>query len=640
MSVHMNITTDKKLGMDYSPERTLFRVFSPVRSDISLRVYENSRSIKRKEYPMKKEEDGTFFIEVKGDLNGRYYTYIVEGKYEVTDPYSVGSSCNSLRSAIIDLRETDPPGWQGHREPGEISPVDSFIYETHIKDFTGDETAGASKPGTYLGMAQRGTSYKDLKTGIDHLVELGITHVHLMPVNDFISVREEREYAHRDDNYNWGYDPELYNVPEGSYATDPHRAETRIREFKTLVMALHQAGLKVVLDVVYNHTFRSKDSNFNILVPDYYYRITDDGSFSNGSGVGNELDTQNPMTRRFVLDSLEYWLREYKVDGFRFDLMALIDIDTVEMAVERLRSIKKDVLIYGEPWMGGITTLPSHKTTSKGKQGRLHFSLFNDNFRNAIKGDNDGYEKGFAQGNLDQKRATETGIAGSIFFDESRIGFASMARETINYANSHDNLILQDKLLKVFPNKPRKDLVEYNKFIHAILILSQGVPFIHAGNEFMRTKDGRENTYNAPMSINGMDWSLKEENLDLFKYIKDLIRLRKERQEFRMDQADEIRKKLRFIDEGATCPVIAYTIRGNGGYLLVIHNANQTSCLIPHSVIKKHIQAQDERRVRDLSIRCIFNQEGFTSDEGEFLHPHGIENHPVSTKVFELKIKD
>jgi len=640
MSVHMKITTDKKLGMDYSPEMTIFRVFSPVRSDITLRVYEDSKSIRRKEYPMKKDDDGTFFIEIEGDLKGRYYTYVVEGKYEVTDPYSIGSSCNSLRSAIIDLRDTDPEGWHDHREPGEISPVDAFIYETHIKDFSGDETSGAGRKGTYLGMAEGGTRYKDLKTGIDHLVELGITHVHLMPVNDFISVREEREYANRDDNYNWGYDPELYNVPEGSYSMDPHRAETRIMEFKTLVMALHQAGLKVVLDVVYNHTFRSRDSNFNILVPDYYYRITEDGSFSNGSGVGNELDTQNPMTRRFILDSLEYWLKEYRVDGFRFDLMALIDIDTVEMAVERLRKIKKDVLIYGEPWMGGITTLPSQKTTSKGKQGRLHFSLFNDNFRNAIKGDNDGYELGFAQGNLDHKRATETGIAGSIFYDESRIGFASMARETINYANSHDNLILQDKLLKVFPNKTGEEIKDYNKFIHAILILSQGVPFIHAGNEFLRTKGGRENTYNAPLSINGIDWSLKEENLDFFNYIKDLISFRKDRAEFRMDDPEEIREKLRFIEDGASCPVIAYTIRGNGGYLLVIHNATQASCLLPHSVIKRHIQAQDERKVADLSIRCLFDQEGLANGGGEFRHPHGIENAPVSTKVFELKIRE
>jgi pullulanase len=290
--------------------------------------------------------------------------------------------------------------------------------------------------------------------------------------------------------------------------------------------------------------------------------------------------------------------------------------------------------------MGGITTLPSHKTTSKGKQGRLHFSLFNDNFRNAIKGDNDGYGLGFAQGNLDHKKATETGIAGSIFYDESRIGFATMARETINYANSHDNLILQDKLLKVFPNKTRDELKDYNKFIHAILILSQGVPFIHAGNEFLRTKDGRDNTYNAPLSINGIDWSLKEENLDLFNYIRDLISFRKERPEIRMDNADEIRKKLRFIDDGATCPVIAYTIRGNGGYLLVIHNATQTSCLLPHSVIKRHIQAQDERKVTDLTIRCLFDQDGLAKGGGDFFHPHGIENDPVSTKVFELKIKD
>ena len=640
MAVQMEITKDKKLGMAYNAEKTYFRVFSPERSDIKLRLYNDSRSLKRIEYPMKKEEGGTFFVEIEGDLKGKFYTYVVEGKYEVTDPYSISSSCNSLRSAIIDLEDTNPEGWENHREPEGISPVDAVLYETHIKDFTGHETSGAEIKGTYLGMAERGTRYKNLATGIDHLVELGITHVHLLPVYDFLSVWEEREYASDDRNYNWGYDPELYNVPEGSYSTDPHTPETRIMEFKALVMSLHQAGIKVVLDVVFNHTFRGKESNFNILAPDYYHRITEEGYFSNGSGVGNELDTQKSMTRRFILDSLEYWLKEFKVDGFRFDLMALIDIDTVEMAVERLREIKKDVLIYGEPWMGGITTLPSNKTTSKGKQGRLHFSLFNDNFRNALKGDNDGYGLGFAQGNLDEKLATETGIAGSIFFDEARIGFASMARETINYANSHDNLILQDKLLKVFPYKSEEEIKSYNKFIHSILILSQGVPFIHAGNEFLRSKGGRINSYNSPLSVNAIDWSLKEKNLDVFNYIRDLIRFRKERKEFRMDYDEHIRRDIDFIEESPSCPVIAYTIRGNGGYLLVIHNANQISCMMPHALIKKHIQAQDERTVADLSIRCLFDEKGYTHDEGEFKHPHGIENFPVSTRIFELQIKE
>ena len=639
MSGRTMVSSDKKMGMDYSPSRTRFRVFSPSRSDIRLRLYKDSTSLSREEHPMGRDEDGTFFLELPGDLKGRFYTYIVEGKYEVTDPWSLASSCNSLRSAIIDLKDTDPDGWQDHREPAQLSPVDSFIYEVHIKDFTAHETSGVKKSGTYLGMVQKGTIYKGLTTGIDHLVELGVTHVHLLPVNDFVTVREEREYAFRDDNYNWGYDPELYNVPEGSYATDPHRPEVRIRELKTLIMEMHKAGIKVVLDVVYNHTFRGKDSNFNILAPNYYYRITEDGSFSNGSGVGNELDTQKPMARRFIIESLEYWAREFKVDGFRFDLMALIDIDTVEEAVKRLRSIRSDILIYGEPWMGGISTLPSHKTTSKGKQGRLNFGLFNDNFRDAIKGDNDGFKKGFAQGNLDEKKAAETGIAGSIFYDESRIGFASMARESINYANSHDNLILQDKLLKIFPHKTGEEIKKYNKFIHAILILAQGVPFIHAGNEFSRTKKGHENTYKAPLSINGIDWSLKKENLDMFNYVKELVYLRKEYPHFRMDKSDDIRHNLKFLGENGSCPVIAYSIRKGGTYLLVIHNANLTTCLTSHAAIKRHIQSQESKDVEDLSIRRLFDENGYVRGKPEFNHPHGIETPPVSTRIFELRIR-
>jgi len=629
---------DKKLGAEYSSERTIFRVFAPSRNNIRLRIYKDSQSFKREEFHMLKMEDGTFEYTLEKDLKGFYYNYVVENIYEISDPYSIATSLNSIRSAIIDIKDSNPDGWLGHKEPEESRNVDNIIYEVHIKDFTVDKSSGAKSRGTFVGFVEEGTKLNGQSTGLDHLKELGVTHIHLMPVNDFLSSKEEREYAYDEDNYNWGYDPEHYNVVEGSFSTEPENPLTRIIEFKKMIMELHKAGFKVIIDVVYNHTFRGKDSNFNILVPDYYYRTLPDGTFSNGSGVGNEVDTQKPMVRKFIIDSLKYWMNEFKLDGFRFDLMALIDIDTIEEAVKELRKIKKDVLIYGEPWAGGITTLPDTKTTSKGSQCNLGFSLFNDNFREAIKGDNDGFSLGFAQGNLDQKMAAETGIAGSIFYDVSRIGFTSNAKESINYVNSHDNLIIQDKLLKVFPNKTEEEIKAYNKFIHAILIFAQGVPFIHAGNEFLRTKKGYQNTYNAPIEINKIDWTLKEKNKDVFNYIKDLIRFRKEYKEFRMDSPSEIKEKLKFIDDSRHCNTISYTIKNNGGYLLIIHNANPFSCIMPHALVRKHIQAIDDRVVDQLNIRGLFDPSGIVKGNGLFKHPYGIEIEAVSTYVFELKL--
>ena len=632
------IYTDKKLGFDYSKEYTIFRVFAPSRNNIKLRIYQGPQSLKRQEYQMVKNEDETFECRVEGDLKGYFYTYLVENEYEVSDPYSIGTSLNSIRSAIIDLKDTNPDGFLNHKEPKELARVDSVIYEVQIKDFTVCKSSGIESRGTFKGFIEEGSRINGLSTGLDHLKDLGVTHIHLMPVNDFISSREEIEYAFNEDNYNWGYDPEHYNVVEGSFSTDPANPITRIREFKEMVMKLHEKGFKVILDVVYNHTFRAKDSNFNILAPNYYYRTLPDGTFSNGSGVGNELDSQKPMVRKFIIDSLKYWMNEFRVDGFRFDLMALIDIDTIEEAVKELRKIKKDVLIYGEPWMGGITTLLESKTTSKGSQSKLDFALFNDNFRDAIKGDNDGYRLGFAQGNLDEKTSVETGIAGSIYYDASRIGFTNNARESINYVNSHDNLIIQDKLLKVFPHKKEDELKAYNKFIFAILFLSQGVPFIHAGNEFLRTKEGFHNSYNSPLAINKIDWTLKEKNLDVYNYIKDLIEFRKSYKEFRMDTGDEIREKLRFVLDTSHCNTITYTIKNNGGYLLIIHNANSFSCIMPHSLIKKHIQAIDNRKLVQLENRTLFNQDGIVRTNETFKHPHGIEVKPINTSVFELKV--
>jgi len=629
--------SNKELGAIYTTERTIFRTFAPDKNNVKLRLFKDALSLESKEYNMRKDNDGVFEVEVSGDLDEYFYTYIVENEFEVTDPYSIASSINSNRSCVIDLSKTNPEGFLEHPEPPLIKPTDAIIYELHVKDFTAHTSSNIKHKASLYGMTEENTNYNGYKTGIDHLVELGITHVHLMPVFDYLTVREDREYTFDEDNYNWGYDPELYNTVEGSLTLHPDDPKKRIYEFKETVMAFHNKGIKVVLDVVYNHTFRGKTSNFNVLATNYYFRQWPDGSFSNGSGCGNEFDSQKPMARKFIIDSLKYWVREFRVDGFRFDLMALIDIDTIEIAVEELRKIKPDILIYGEPWMADRTPLPSNKTTSKGTQTRKSFALFNDNFRNAIKGDNDGYLLGFAQGNLDEKRNVETGIAGSIFYDPARIGFTQKARETINYVNSHDNLILQDKLLKVFPQKTEEEIKTYNKFVHSILFLSQGIPFIHAGNEFLRSKKGNHNTYNAPLSINAIDWSLKEKNIDVFNYIKDLIEFRKSHSAFRLDNGEEIRDRLKFFDHVEYCPTIAYTIKENGNYILVVHNANSTPCLLTYQILKKHIVEKYKDEFKDMTVDLIFDEHGIVRNNTNLNHANGVQTQAISTYAYKVK---
>ena len=630
--------TDKKLGMIYSTNKTTFRVWSPTRGHIDVYIYPNQYSIERTSYPMEKGRDGVHEVSIEGNIKGHFYTFLLDKIIEVTDPYSVASSLNSIRSAIVDLKDTNPPGWENHTIPYNRRNCDAIIYEVHVKDFTASETSGALKRGKYLGFIENNTKYNEVYTGLSHLKELGVTHVHIMPVHDFISVKEEDDLFFDSNNYNWGYDPELYNVPEGSYASFPEGPASRIIDLKTMIMGLHEAGLKVILDVVYNHTYKSHDSNFNMIFPNYYYRNQQDGSFSNGSGVGNELASERPMVRKFIIDSLLYWVNEYKVDGFRFDLMALIDIDTVEEAIISLRKIKPDIFIYGEPWTGGVTSLPYTKTTTKGTQGNLSFAFFNDNFRDAIKGDNDGHTLGFTQGNLDYKLATETGITGSIYYDDGHIGFASHPRETINYLNSHDNLILTDKIRNALPEIDDEGIKRLSKFAFSILLTSQGIPFIHAGNEFLRTKKMIHNSYNSDLSINAIDWSLKEKNSDYYHYFKDLITLRMSYKAFRMTSVDEIRKRLKFIENPGACTLIAYTIEINEKqeYILVVHNGNPQDCFIAKATLNDHLKNFYGFKEDTFSISTILDDMGLVKDVNVEYDPYGIEVPYYSTKVYKL----
>lgn len=630
--------SDVEMGLMYSKAESSFRVFSPPNDNLKLRIYDTADEIIGKDYPMQKNENGIFEVTIKEDMKGKFYTYITDKGFEVTDPYSVASSINSQKTAIIDLKDTNPEGWEEHFRPN-IKVSEAIIYEMHIKDFTFSKNSNVKNRGKFLGAVEKGTKYKGQKTSLDHLIELGVTHVHLLPIYDYISVDEREEVFNSDRNYNWGYDPELYNVPEGSYATKPECPINRILELKTMIMKFHEAGIKVVVDVVYNHVYRGKNSNFETLYPGYYLRYWSDGSPSDGAGCGTEMDTQRPMYRKFILDSIKYWMEEYKIDGFRFDLMGLIDVDTMEAVVELAKSIDEDVLIYGEPWSGGYTALAADKMTLKGLQKDKGFACFNDEFRDCLKGDNNGTSLGFAMGNFNKKICVETGIAGSIDLDSLHHGFTHEATESINYANSHDDLILADKINLSMSGVDNNKKTAINKLTMSILLTSFGIPFIHEGNEFLRTKSGISNTYNGPASINKIDWSLKEKNREVFDYVKDLISLRKKIGSFSEFNRNDIRKRLFFFDF-KTSPLIGYGIMQTEVAYVIFHNASRNNMKLNLEIAAQRILKSYAMKnsVNDLVIYKIFDKNGLTNDN-QRVNIWDVELDSISTEAYLVKIE-
>ena len=601
-----NITYEKlkdiKLGALYSKNKTVFRVFAPDRKKIDLVITDDYRKVRREIYPMSKDNLGTFSVSLDGDYDGYFYNYIVEDKYEVTDPYALSASINSTYSAVINLEDTDPKGFKAYKNPN-IKENEAIIYELNVKNYTADPSSGVKYRGEYLGLTEKNTNYQGIKTGIDNISDLGVTHVQLLPIYDFISVDETKEAFFDDDNYNWGYDPELYFAPEGSFSSDPTDPKSRIREAKEMVKAFHDRKIGVVMDVVFNHTFKTYDSNLNTLAPSYYHRTNPDGSFSNGSGCGNELASEKPFVRKLIIDCLKYWVKEYKIDGFRFDLMALVDLETIKIAIKELRKIKPNILIYGEPWMALSTPLSRDQQIWKGSQRSNNFAVFNDDFRDAIKGDVNSYGKGYIQGIYSYKEAIKLGIRGSIDYGDG-FGFADDASETINYYNCHDNLIIYDKLQISLDDT--RDIKSYVKLATGIVMLSFGKPFIYEGNEFNHSKKNDSNSYRSPLSVNSIDWKNKKNNMDLFSYTKQIINLRKQIGVFKYTKKEEIEERLEFID-GLDDSLIGYLL--DGKYLVLI-NANPSSMLVDSELIKVHIDNYDEEK-----IIKIFGKEGKSNIE-------------------------
>ncbi len=624
-----NYIFNNNQGMEYTRDKTRFKVWAPTRDSIDLLLYNDYRYVRREKYRMTRVEGGFFETVVTGDLKGKFYTYLVNGKYEVTDPYSIACSINSKRSAIIDIRETDPSGFREQNVP--FNPwKKALLYEVHIKDFSGDISSGTQHRGKFLGLIDEKSHFREAETGIRHLKDLGITHVHLMPIYDFLSVDEHEEYFFDDNNYNWGYDPELYNCIEGSYSTQPLEPANRIYEFKKMIQRLHSEGLSVVMDVVFNHTFRSHDSNFNILNPGYYFRMDQNNAFCNGSGCGNELASERKMVQNFIVDSLKYYMKEYKINGFRFDLMALIDKKTVYRIVKELREINPEVIIYGEPWYACESGLHYGELTVMGTQRGKEFSFFNDRFRDALKGDNDAGGLGYVQGAYHLKTEIETGISGSIDFDEYHSGFALEAKESINYFNSHDNLIIYDKL---------KMTMDYewvepaSRMLASIIYMSLGIPFIHSGNEFLRGKNLEYNSYNLALDINGIDWGKKYKNTSHYEYYKELIQFRKDHPVFDVSDPEEIREKLCFYDK-LPMELIGYTLKTDNGYLMIFHNAGKIRYQLEYNRIQEHFDFYHLGGISPEEITLSFDERGRVSEELKDID--NFEIGPLTTVVYSI----
>lgn len=563
------------LGALIIDDKTQFKVWAPNSTAVFLNLYSDGEGGSPYEITtMQKLEKGVWTATISKNLDGVFYTYTFEyggHRTETIDIYAKACGVNGDRGTVVDLKTTDPKGWDKVKKPECKSPCDAVIYETNVRDFSIDKSSGVSEKyrGRFLAFTESGTSYKGTKTCLEHLKSLGITHIHLLPVFDFATIDEKIPIT-ENKNYNWGYDPKNYNCLEGSYSTDPYDPKVRIREFKEMVKSLHENDIGVIMDVVYNHTYESEKSSFHRTFPFYYHR-TAHNWFSNGSGCGNELATERAMVRKYILDSVEFWAREYKIDGFRFDLMGLIDIETVNLIRDKLNEIDPQILMYGEGWTGGESPLPSAKLAYKWNSYQFaRVGLFNDNIRDAVKGAVFNiYDKGYVSGDLLTANVIKRGLAGSIPHSQlngnDEACFAYNPTQSINYCEAHDNHTLWDKLTVSAEHFTYEERVKMDKLAAAIILLSQGIPFLELGQDFLRSKptalNEREtldnkyisysgNSYNAPDETNSIKWDQKKGNISVFEYYKKLIAIRKKYPQFRLTKREDVEAHMRFFDTG------------------------------------------------------------------------------------------
>lgn len=556
------------LGVFWAPEKTTVKIWAPTAKIIELRLYKDGKGGEEfYKTTLQADGNGTWSTVLNGDYEGKFYTLrINDGDWleEIPDIYARCVGVNGLRGMIYNPAKTNPEGWEHDTRLPFKSFQDAVIYEIHIRDFSVSGNSGIENKGKFLGFTENNTQSPDgLATGLSHLEELGITHVHLLPVNDFYTVDEENP----SEKYNWGYDPLHYNALEGSYATDPYNGTKRIKEFKLLVQALHNAGIGVVLDVVYNHTYFAKESVLNQTVPGYFYRQKPDGSFANATGCGNELATGRTMVRKYIIDSLKYWADEFHIDGFRFDLMGVYDLDTMNAIRKELPGL----LLYGEGWTADKSPMPESRRAVKTNMSKLPgIAAFNDDFRDALKG-NDSLKKskGFISGLSLREEPVKFGVVGAVYHPQivynyvetSKNPWASQPDQCVNYASCHDNYTLWDKLKFSCPKASDEEMRKMVKLAGALVLTSQGIPFLHGGVELCYTKGGNPNSYKSPDTVNQIDWERKKTYYDVFEYYRNLILLRKKHPAFRMTTAKQIQKNISFCAD-YKIGIVSYCING------------------------------------------------------------------------------
>ncbi len=558
--------TGSDLGANWSEERTTFKVWAPTATWVKVRLYESGTPENDdllEELEMTPSANGTWMISKEGNLNGVYYTYLVEvdgEAREACDPYARTTGVNGVRAMVIDLDSTDPEGWEEDVDPHAGNNItDAVIYELHVRDLSVDESSGITNKGKFLGLIETGTTNSaGIPTGLDHIKSLGITHIHLLPSYDYGSVDESRlELA----QFNWGYDPVNYNVPEGSYSTDPYNGEVRVAEFKQTVKGLHDNGISVIMDVVYNHVYNAEQFCFNQIVPQYFSRVSESGYYSAGSGCGNDTASERSMVRKYIVDSVKYWADEYHIDGFRFDLVGLIDTQTINEVVREVHKTHPNVIFYGEGWtMDTDMTKDGYTmTTQRNSTETPEFAFFSDTLRDALRGpmSND-YQTGFISG-----AGGYAGNVASCFLGSPT--WCKSPTQTINYASCHDNLALFDRIQTATKNYSFDEQVRMNRLAAAVVMLSQGVPFFQAGEEMLRTKvlpDGSfdHNSYKSSDAVNNLKWD--DLNSETYQQVRDyyagLIAFRKAHPALRMTSAEDVAAGITKITKGLETNVLAF----------------------------------------------------------------------------------
>ena len=586
-----SVYSGNDLGVCYSPKETIFKVWAPNAEKVVLRLFtDGDKGEAFRTLNLDKQKQGVWQAIIK-NIKNNYYTFQVfqNGKWllEKPDIYAKALGINGKRGMVVNLPTTNPVGWDKDASPTQKNFTDIILYELHIRDLSMDKNSGITNKGKFLGLAETGTksTYGEI-TGLDHIKDLGVTHVHLLPSFDFNSVDETKS-----GQYNWGYDPSNYNALEGSYATNAADGNVRIKEFKKMVQTLHSNGLRVVMDVVYNHTSNKEESGFNQFAPDYFYRHNADGSYSDATGCGNETASEKPMMRKFMIESLVYWVKEYHINGFRFDLMGVHDIETMNAISDTLHKIDPTIYLYGEGWTAGNSSMKEEVRAVKKNTYKLHqIAAFSDDIRDGIRGPySDVKVKGFVSGAPNRVEDIKFGIVASVKHPQIDYAKVSYSKEpwavepyqSITYASCHDDNTLFDRLKISNPEATEEELIRMDKLSNTIVLTSQGVPFLQSGAEMLRTKDGVANSYKSPDSINHLDWNRKKQFKAVYNYYKGLVTLRKNHPAFRMPTAVMINEHLKFLDlkdDG----LVGYQISdyANGDQwkdILVLFNGNKSS---------------------------------------------------------------